>query len=152
MSRLVIAQVQVLPSEPVVGVTLEAYTKCDHGNKARQVRWDDATSGHASLGDSSENLGLRHQWLRSIDYRETVCVVHPDRTATVSCAFWRPDLAPYGYTYSDACHCNLDCFCSNFHLQRQHLEKAEQALRRSIEGAHMTSTLHCRCSSGKMEP
>lgn len=152
MSRCVLAQVQVLPAEPVVGVTLEAYTKCEHGNKAHQIRGDDDISGSTQLGDVSDAFGLRHQWLRSIDYRESFCGVHPERTATVFCAFWRPDLVPYGYTYSDACHCNLACFCSHFHLQRQHLEKAEQALRRSIDGTRMSHYLRCRCPSDKVKP
>lgn len=134
MSGFILAQVQVLPSEPVVGVTLEAYTKCERGNKAQQIRCEDEAIGVTHVGDAIELVGLRHQWLRSIDYREAFCVVHPERPATVSCAFWRPDLAPYGYTFSDACHCSLDCFCLHFQLQRQQLEQAEQALRHSTEG------------------
>lgn len=135
MSGFVFAQVQVLPAEPVVGVTLEAYIKCERGSTSQHLRCEDDVNGTAHIGDAVELVGLRHQWLRSIDYRDAFCVVHPDRPATVSCAFWRPDLAPYGYTYSDACHCSLECFCSHFQLQRQQLEQAEQALKRSTEGA-----------------
>lgn len=135
MAHLSIASVQLQVREPVAGVTLEAYVKCEGG----LVNWDEDEADQP-FSESSSSFAVRCRWFRACvsDDRvssSSVCHFHPDRPATFYCGFWRTELSSYGYVYAHACHCSLECFTEHFQVQRAYWERAHVAKKQSADGA-----------------
>jgi hypothetical protein len=132
--------VQLQVREPVAGVTLEAYVKCD-GTQAGLMLWDDDELDQGPV-DPSAHFAVRCRWFRAnvSDDRVTsssVCHFHPDRPAAFYCGFWKTELSSYGYMFAHACHCSLECFAEHFQVQRAYWERAHDAKLQSAEGTYL---------------
>ena len=142
MACLSIASVQLQVREPVAGVTLEAYIKCE-GAQGAPVNWD---GDEADQPAADPAFAVRCRWFRACvgDDRVTCstnCHFHPDRPATFYCGFWRTELSSYGYVYAHACHCSLECFAEHFQVQREYWERAHDAKKQSADGTPLNE--HC---------
>lgn len=137
MASLSIASVQLQVREPVVGVTLEAYVKCER-SQGGQISWDE-DEAEQHLGDTANDYAVRFRWFRACASEDrvscsSVCHFHPDRPATFYCGFWKSELSSYGYVYAHACHCSIDCFSEHFQVQKAYWERAYDAKRLYTEG------------------
>ena len=143
MSDISIVSAQLQAGDPVAGVTLEAYVKCERANRPVYLACVDSENDGKVL--DSANATLQFRWLRSSECIENTacCHFHPDRKATLCCGFWKADLIAHGYMFAHACHCSVECFSSQFHVQRQYWERAQAAKQRSVEGERLS----CCCSS-----
>jgi hypothetical protein len=144
MSSLSIATAQLRSGEPVSGVTLETYVKCRKDNEVLHhfIEEEAIDQTHAVR---RHDFAVRYRWLRSPDAAETgkghVCHIHPDRPVSYYCGFWKSEYNNYGYPFSDACHCSLDCFKRHWKLQLAYWEKAQNAKKQSLESVYRTSEL-----------
>ena len=116
--------------------------KCERANRPVYLACVDS-SNDSNLLDSV-NATLQFRWLRSSECIEnaTWCHFHPERKATLCCGFWKAELIAHGYMFAHACHCSVECFSSQFHVQRQYWERAQAAKQRTVDGASS-----CRCWS-----
>jgi hypothetical protein len=137
MSDFSIASASLRSTEPVSGVSLDSYVKCrKNGDILHQFCEEETVE--SSQVDFNSSFAVRYRWLRSPDTAETgkghVCHIHPDRPAAYNCGFWKSEYSMYGYPFSDACHCSLDCFQRNWKLQLTYWEKAQTAKQQNAEG------------------
>jgi hypothetical protein len=136
MAQLSITSVQLQVGEPVAGVTLEAYVKCEGG----QFSWDD-DGVEQSVLEPSSTFSVRCRWFRACVSDDHIrasisCHFHPDRPASFYCGFWKTELSAYGYVYAHACHCSLECFSEHFHVQRAYWQQANDArMKQRADGA-----------------
>lgn len=138
MSDLSIATVSLASKEPVSGVSLDAYVKCRrNGETVHSFQEEDGTEPLSA--DPASPFGVRYRWLRSPDTAENgkrhVCHIHPERPGAYYCGFWKSEYSAYGYPFSDACHCSLECFQRSWKLQLTYWEKAQAAKQAAAEGA-----------------
>lgn len=137
MTDVAIVSVQ-LQSEPVSGVPLEAYVKCEKNGRPVQLACvDGSCDGSATNGGHGDSPGLQFRWFRSSECVESTawCHFHPERKATLYCGFWKSELISYGYMFDQACHCSVECFLAQFHVQLRYWEKAQAAKQRSGKGS-----------------
>lgn len=137
MTELIIASASLRSTEPVSGVSLEGYVKCLKDGQPLP-RFPEELSIDPANADPTSSLAVRYRWLRSPDTVENgkghVCHIHPERPGSYYCGFWKSEYSAYGYPFSDACHCSLDCFQRNWKLQMTYWEKAQAAKYAATEG------------------
>lgn len=136
MADVAIVSVQ-LQSEPVSGVPLEAYVKCEKNGRHVQLACvDGSCDGSATDSGHGDGPGLQFRWFRSSECVESTawCHFHPERKATLYCGFWKSELIAYGYMFDQACHCSVECFLAQFHVQLRYWEQAQAAKQRSGKG------------------
>lgn len=132
-----IVSAQLRSCDPASGVTLDSYVKCRRDSEVLHTfPEEEALDGRSGGRDA---FAVRYRWLRSPDTAESgkghVCHIHPDRPGAYYCGFWKSEYSLYGYPFSDACHCSLDCFQRHWKLQLTYWEKAQAAKQQSLEGA-----------------
>lgn len=133
--------------DPASGVTLDSYVKCRRDSEVLHTFPEEETLDARS--GSRDAFAVRYRWLRSPDTAESgkghVCHIHPDRPGSYYCGFWKSEYSLYGYPFSDACHCSLDCFQRHWKLQLTYWEKAQNAKQQSLEGALRARTARRAC-------
>jgi hypothetical protein len=139
MSGFSIASAQLPAGEaPVFGVPLEPYVKCRTNNDVVHHFVEEEVLD-ASTNDSGTGFAVRYRWLRSPDAAENgrghVCHIHPDRPAAYCSGFWRSEYGNYGYPFSHACHCSLECFKQHWRMQLEYYQRAQEAKEQNAEGA-----------------
>lgn len=134
MRDFAIASAQLRSTEPVSGVRLESYVKCRVASETVHQFAEEQTGDAAST-----DFAVRYRWLRSPESadaaNEQVCHIHPDRPGAIYCGFWKSEYSLYGYPFSDACHCSIECFQRNWRLQLTYWEKVQSAKQLASAGS-----------------
>ena len=135
MSEFSITSAQLRSSEPVSGCSIVSYVKCRvNGDVVNQFAEEETSEA----GQSDMQYAVRYRWLRSPETSETGqrhnCHIHQNRPGKYYCGFWKSEYSMWGYPFSDACHCSIECFRRHFHLHLQYYENVQTRRKQVADG------------------